>query len=379
MNLESSPIHEILYVNFNQDFTCFVCGTESGFRVYNTDPFRLTSRRDFTEGGYGIIAMLFRTNITAVVGGGPTPSYQPNKVIIWDDRQSRVLAEFGFPSVVKAVRLRRDLIIVSVETKVYVYGFRNLNLLDSIETISNPKGLCSFAASGEKPALACLGMQRGHTLVVLYPRLYGDQHTAPPREKTLIIPAHGKSIAALALNHDGTLLATASDKGTMVRVYATSSGNQIYEFRRGADRADIHSLTFSLNGEWLLVASDKGTVHLFQLDTDNSSDEGSAAPNTTSSFKRFGRLLPSYFSSVWSFAQFHVPDYNCIAAFGQDTNTVIVLCASGSYYKARFDSEQGGEMVREKFFRFDDSSDALCGSVTGNSGSVANYPEMSNK
>lgn len=35
--------------------------------------------------------------------------------------------------------------------------------------------------------------------------------------------------------------------------------------RRGADRADIYSLAFSTNMQWLAVSSDKGTVHVFHL------------------------------------------------------------------------------------------------------------------
>jgi WD repeat-containing protein 45 len=36
--MESSS-DEILYVNFNQDQGCFACGTQSGFKVFNTSPF----------------------------------------------------------------------------------------------------------------------------------------------------------------------------------------------------------------------------------------------------------------------------------------------------------------------------------------------------
>ena len=37
------------------------------------------------------------------------------------------------------------------------------------------------------------------------------------------------------------------------------------QVRRGADRAEIYSLAFSSNAEWLAVSSDKGTVHVFGL------------------------------------------------------------------------------------------------------------------
>ena len=52
---------------------CFACGTgscnilhssltltDNGFRIYNVDPFRETFRRVFSNGGIGIVEMLFR-------------------------------------------------------------------------------------------------------------------------------------------------------------------------------------------------------------------------------------------------------------------------------------------------------------------------------
>ncbi|KAK7315330.1 hypothetical protein VNO77_33870 [Canavalia gladiata] len=56
--------------------------------------------------------MLFRCNILALVGVVANSHYPSNKVLIWDDHQSRCIGEFTFRSKVHGVKLKRDQIVV---------------------------------------------------------------------------------------------------------------------------------------------------------------------------------------------------------------------------------------------------------------------------
>jgi hypothetical protein len=164
-------------------------------------------------------------------------------------------------------------------------------------------------------------------------------------------------------------------------------GSKLQELRRGAERAEIYSISFSANAHWLAVSSDKGTVHVFGLKCTTEetrseiistaaspSSNGTAiasgggrgyllgAPasllsfataNAGSSLSFMKGVLPKYFSSEWSFAQFRVPEETrTIVAFGPQKNTIVIVCANGSYYRCSFDGNHGGEMVQTEYERF---------------------------
>jgi len=47
-----------------------------------------------------------------------------------------------------------------LEHKIYVYDFSHLKLLDHIETIGNPRGLCALCPDPQNTVLVCPGLQK---------------------------------------------------------------------------------------------------------------------------------------------------------------------------------------------------------------------------
>jgi hypothetical protein len=71
------------------------------------------------------------------------------------------VSEVFFFLQVRAVRLRRDRIVVALEHKVLSYNFADLKLLHQIETLGNSRGLLALSSAADATVLACPGLHTG--------------------------------------------------------------------------------------------------------------------------------------------------------------------------------------------------------------------------
>lgn len=60
------------------------------------------------EGGIGIVELLYRTNMIALVGSGKNPNWPVNKVFIWDDSKLEIVGELVFKTQVRGIKLVKD-------------------------------------------------------------------------------------------------------------------------------------------------------------------------------------------------------------------------------------------------------------------------------
>ncbi|KAG4417827.1 Phosphatidylinositol 3,5-bisphosphate-binding protein [Cadophora malorum] len=310
--IESESSSIALSASFNHDASCFSVGLNTGFCIFNSEPCQLRVSRDFNA-GIGAAQMLGKANFIALIGGGRQPKFPQNKVIIWDDAKQQVAIQIPVLTTVRGVRLSRTHVVVALQNSVRVYKFRSPAELWSVfETADNPLGLCCLTAT----SLAFPGRTPGQVQLV-------ELSTG----NVSIIPAHGSALRAIDISRDGKILATASETGTLVRVFATSNCARIAELRRGVDHATIFSLSIAPSGQLLAVTSDKSTLHVFDIPhpskpprtetptqsrrlTTMGGGGGSPGPSDVDTSQKWGilgriPLLPRVFSDVYSFASAH--------------------------------------------------------------------------
>ncbi|KAJ7668862.1 WD40-repeat-containing domain protein [Mycena rosella] len=299
----SGPGNGLLFANFNQDYSCVSVGTRKGYSITNCDPFgRVYTQND---GARGIVEMLFCTSLIALVGAPAlsspspttptTPAAHPSArtLQIVNTKRQSTICELLFPAPVLAVRLNRKTLAIVLETEIYVYDVGNMRLLHVCETQANPEAICALSPSAAAPYLAypaplpspslssasasstsgSTGEGTGGGDVMVF----STRALAPANA----LRAHRAPLALLSISASGGMLASASVKGTVIRVFALPSCERVYEFRRGARAARVWSLAFNGAGTLLAAGSDRGTVHVWRVGGAGSATARSSPSNSS--------------------------------------------------------------------------------------------------
>ncbi|KAJ2370789.1 autophagy protein, partial [Coemansia sp. RSA 2611] len=224
MNVSARTDSDLLFINFNQDYSCLSVGSKNGYKIYNCEPFGKCYAR--SEGGIGIVEMLFCTSLVALVGSGDQPTLSPRRLQIINTKRQSIICELTFPTTILAVKLNRRRLIAVLEEQIYVYDISNMKLLHTIETPPNPTAICAMSPSSENCFIAYptpASISSPPTKPGVPPEIPATTDVmvfdANACEAINIIQAHKSPVSSLAMNREGTMLATASDKGTVIRVF----------------------------------------------------------------------------------------------------------------------------------------------------------------
>jgi hypothetical protein len=186
------------------------------------------------------------------------PGVSPRKLILFDCVQNSKLTELAFPSTVMHCQMNTEILAVSLDEEVFVYDIWSLNL---IKKIPCEKGGNISLCTG---SISLLAVPQPHGMISMY---------SCSKDSILSlcenIAAHKSKIMQCKISSTGKYLATCSTTGTIIRIFSLPSGQFFGSFRRGFHHAEVFSISFCSNDEYLAIGSSSGTVHIFSISTAN--------------------------------------------------------------------------------------------------------------
>merc|ERR1712130_826326 len=306
-----------------------------GFSLNSVDKLDLiyeSACRDVT-----IVERLFSSSLLALVSLS-----SPRRLRVCHFKKGTEICQYSYSNTILAVKLNRARLVVCLEESLYIHNIRDMKVLHTIrDTPPNPRGLCALSINSDNCFLAYPGSTTTGEVQLF---------DAFNLQAKMMIPAHDSSLAAVAFNPSGSKLATASERGTVIRVFNVSNGTRLLEFRRGVKRcAHVYSLAFSQDSEFLALSSNTETIHIFKLDQVTDTLAQSRAWATVS--------VPSA----------GVPNIVTIATLTKQTR--LMLASADGYFYIYNIPEQGGDCVMVKQHRLDPECG---GEVEENEGGSAN-------
>ena len=260
---------KILYIGFNNNSSYFMIGTDIGFQIHKTYPLALKFSR-ILNGGIGLVQNLNKSNIFCLVGGGVSPKYAPNKLLLWDDKKGKEIYEFRFNSFVLNCFIKNKYIFAICKDTINIISIQTMRTVEVIMTYDNPEGVGTISSSINKYILAWPDLAKGKIAIKDFSELKSSSvfiNTENDKnslfKRKLSFKAHESGISFLKLNSEGTKLATASPRGNIIRIFDTIKGSIIQELKRGNGDAKIYSINFSFDSNFLGITSDHGTAHIF--------------------------------------------------------------------------------------------------------------------
>jgi len=306
----------ILNLSYNQKTSNLIVCTDTGYTIYGLAN-NLEKKKEVKKGGgIGIMKMLYTSNIFLEVGGGDNPYMARNIAIMYNIHKDEETLKINTESQIKNILIDHKHIIIVLQKKVIVFDFNGSNL-DSKITYTNDRGICVMNMIETMPTIATLGQQKGEIAI-----------WRPTADKLRTIKAHNSNIRALAINREGTLVASVSETGTLVKVYNTDSCKQIYELRRGTTTAEIYDICFNMTSTLLACCSNTGTIHIFELNKDLEKSK-----NIKSTLSDYKEYLPEYFSSQWSFKQVYINTTSKMICGFDEQDILHVTTFDGKYYR----------------------------------------------
>ncbi|KAF8384462.1 atg-18 [Pristionchus pacificus] len=256
MSMGETEVADLNFIGFNQDAKALAIGHHKGYAVYsllNVLEAPVLQYENESTPDIRLVERMFNSSLLTLVS-----LKNPRLMQVYHFMNRSLICEHKFGSSILNVKMNRDRLIVCLEECIHVYNLRDMKqVMHTIcDTPPNRTGMIDLSSCGSPSLLAYPGSTSS-----------GQVHMFDAMSLTSVnsFMAHANPLSALRFNAEGTKIATASTKGTVIRVFSVPNGTKLFEFQRGVRPCVMHSLCFSADSNYLCSSSNTETIHVYKL------------------------------------------------------------------------------------------------------------------
>ncbi|OHT04254.1 hypothetical protein TRFO_28306 [Tritrichomonas foetus] len=289
---------DIVALSIAEGANNFACAFEHGFSIYSLNPLKLKFKKEFINFNLTCISTNSEGTQTAFAVKPLIQNSNIQKVYIWNNFFNEADGELEFKDVIRCICIRKTILVIVLTDSVCLYDIQKQSYTGFEQiTFQNLAGACDVSFSEEFPKIAICGLTPGAV------QIFSEKEESAP----IFFSAHLHPVSIIKFSMDCKMIATASEQGTIIRVFDGITGSLQNVFRRGNLRSKILAMCFSPDNQYLLAMSANGTLHMFDLQEKESSEEN---PSKSINKLQVGRA-------------------SCVEMVFKDENEIIMVLSSG--------------------------------------------------
>lgn len=328
-------------IKFNQPHTRISAISKQGIFVFSLNPIKVQWKLEQEEVLF--VEQIFETSIIAFVS-----IENPFKLVLFDFKSKEIIQEVDESDQIVGVRCTELFFFLMFHNKIKVYTKKKMNVIGyydaNLDSKNDPENLHRICVTSEKnDVIATKCKEIGKIKVLNF-----------TKQRNIEIKAHKTEISVISMNKNGSIVATSSKKGTLIRIFDTKTKDLLQELRRGTFSARIYCLAFSNFANDLCCCSERGTIHIFSYQLKKKENQVNdleksvqkTTSNRTSKFSVLGFLGLSFFNSEWSKLELKssLGDGKCCF---QSNNEIIFLSNNGIVSTIKFDDTKASFINKE--------------------------------
>ena len=223
-NVFSKQIIQINNIRYNQDSSLITLATSLGYRIISSKYFKIThsiNEENINLGFLSLASVFYSSKLILFVGDNINEKYKRNKLIIYDCDENKIISSITLQENYYIIDffITKNILFLFLSTKIIVFDFPTLNLIQSIININIGYKLFSYS---NNDIIAYTIFNKQYYIVIKNYNFNKENKVISSENRILSIPF--EKIQAIKLSNSSEYIIVFSDLGNKIHIYYCNNG-----------------------------------------------------------------------------------------------------------------------------------------------------------